>query len=200
MEAKVRQILSQSFIIFTEYGIKSISMDDLSSSMKISKKTLYKYFKNKEDIIEQLFLHYLSEEFTSFWNISSEKNHNAIDLLFDVKTYLISQNNVFTPAISNDLKTVYPHIYKSLQDKIILHAQYIIEKNIALGQAQQLYRTDVSTKNLVYIFSWISLLLQSNHENTVHIEVLVDEIIRLFVHGIANNEGIQRYQSILQSI
>jgi AcrR family transcriptional regulator len=42
--------------LFYAYGLKNISMDELSSKLGISKKTLYTFVKNKEELIEKIFL------------------------------------------------------------------------------------------------------------------------------------------------
>ena len=39
---------------FMKYGIKSVTMDDISKNLFISKKTLYKHFKDKDDIVETI--------------------------------------------------------------------------------------------------------------------------------------------------
>ncbi len=44
-------ILKESFTLFRKYGVKSVSMDDIAHRLSISKKTLYTYFENKEDLL-----------------------------------------------------------------------------------------------------------------------------------------------------
>ncbi|MEM1220215.1 MAG: helix-turn-helix domain-containing protein, partial [Bacteroidota bacterium] len=46
-----RDILSRSKRLFLRYGIRSVTMDDISKEMGISKKTLYQYVDNKADLI-----------------------------------------------------------------------------------------------------------------------------------------------------
>ena len=37
--------------LFTKYGVRSISMDDIARHLSVSKKTLYQHFEDKEDIV-----------------------------------------------------------------------------------------------------------------------------------------------------
>ena len=53
-DPKIRAILDRVIELFYEFGIRNLNMDDISSKLKISKKTLYQYFKSKEDLIEKL--------------------------------------------------------------------------------------------------------------------------------------------------
>jgi TetR/AcrR family transcriptional regulator, cholesterol catabolism regulator len=35
-----------------QYGIRSVSMDDIAANLGISKKTIYHYFKDKDELVE----------------------------------------------------------------------------------------------------------------------------------------------------
>lgn len=37
--------------LFLKYGLRSTSMDDMANHLKVSKKTLYQIFENKEDVV-----------------------------------------------------------------------------------------------------------------------------------------------------
>ena len=52
--SKLKEIIHQVSLLFLEFGIKSMSMDDLASSLRISKKTLYKYVSDKNDLVYQV--------------------------------------------------------------------------------------------------------------------------------------------------
>ncbi|MEA5126561.1 MAG: TetR/AcrR family transcriptional regulator [Proteiniphilum sp.] len=41
------RIIEKAGELFRKYGIKNVSMDEIASSMGISKRTLYENFKNK---------------------------------------------------------------------------------------------------------------------------------------------------------
>jgi len=42
------RIFQQAQILFMQYGLKSVSMDDIANKMGISKKTIYQYYADKE--------------------------------------------------------------------------------------------------------------------------------------------------------
>ena len=44
-----------SLELFKEFGVKSVTMDQISQYCGISKKTLYKYVDNKLDLLHQVF-------------------------------------------------------------------------------------------------------------------------------------------------
>lgn len=51
------ELLENISELFLKYGLRGTSMDDICSHLKISKKTLYQYFSNKDDLVEQIMMH-----------------------------------------------------------------------------------------------------------------------------------------------
>ncbi len=47
------KIINKAKEMFLKLGFKSITMDDIACEMCISKKTIYKYFSNKDTLIEE---------------------------------------------------------------------------------------------------------------------------------------------------
>ena len=51
-EMMKEKIINKAKEMFLRLGFKSITMDDIASEIGISKKTIYKYFSNKDILIE----------------------------------------------------------------------------------------------------------------------------------------------------
>ena len=47
------QIMLTAFDLFSEHGIKNVSMDDIAHSTSMSKRTLYELFEDKETLLMQ---------------------------------------------------------------------------------------------------------------------------------------------------
>ena len=54
MIEKKLDILNRSAGVFLRLGLRSVTMDDLSSELGISKKTLYQYFSDKDSLINAI--------------------------------------------------------------------------------------------------------------------------------------------------
>ncbi len=54
MDEKFAEILFKTGEVFMRYGLKSVTMDDVAREIKVSKKTLYKYVKDKSDLLCQV--------------------------------------------------------------------------------------------------------------------------------------------------
>ena len=57
------EILQTSLQYFLKHGIRKMSNDKLVEILGISTKTLYKYFKNKEDLLEQSLNYYYAQQY-----------------------------------------------------------------------------------------------------------------------------------------
>lgn len=57
VEVKDR-IIRQALKSFADHGIKSVRMDDIANSLKISKRTLYEIFADKETLLTECLLYH----------------------------------------------------------------------------------------------------------------------------------------------
>lgn len=57
-------------------------MDDICSHLKISKKTLYQYFSNKDDLVEQIMMH-RRNNYRTQKDIEELKQHNSVEIHVD---------------------------------------------------------------------------------------------------------------------
>ena len=52
MDNEVKQeLIIKIADVFMRFGVRSVNMDDIARNLSVSKKTLYKYFKDKNDVV-----------------------------------------------------------------------------------------------------------------------------------------------------
>ena len=138
------RIIESALNLFMREGVKTVNMDDISSFMGISKKTLYQYVNNKADLVEKAFRLYQSRILGMISNIQ-EKNENAIDELFkiDEKLCLMLKNR--PPRLINNLKKYYPNVWEILDEIKKKHLFTCITENMDRGKEQGLYRNEVNS-------------------------------------------------------
>jgi len=71
------KIIEKATEMFLKLGFKSVTMDDIANEMCISKKTIYKYFENKEILISE-GTKAVHEKIHDTINTIVSKNFNAI--------------------------------------------------------------------------------------------------------------------------
>ncbi|GAB3297087.1 TetR/AcrR family transcriptional regulator [Hymenobacter humi] len=141
MEIKER-ILNHSATLFLRNGIKSVSMDDIATSMAMSKKTLYKWFENKDQIVlatMELHLDKVQGECASMAGHAA----TAVEEMMRITAWAEQQFSGMHPGIFYDLQKYYPaawNLFAAHKNNFIL-AQ--ISKNLERGMAEGLYRSDL---------------------------------------------------------
>ena len=125
-DSKFVAILDRIVDLFFEFGIRNLNMDDISSHLKISKKTLYQYFKSKEDLIEHLFAY---DSFKWDKKISEIKidEINAIDILIQVSTFIYDEMSRHNPKLKFEMKKYYEPTFNRFMIEKQNHIFYLNE-------------------------------------------------------------------------
>ena len=138
------RIIESALNLFMREGVKTVNMDDISSFMGISKKTLYQYVNNKADLVEKAFRLYQSRILGMISNIQ-EKNENAIDELFEIDEKLCLMLKNRPPRLINNLKKYYPNVWEILDEIKKKHLFTCITENMDRGKEQGLYRNEANS-------------------------------------------------------
>lgn len=186
MKAKIIQKATEMFL---KLGFKSVTMDDIACEMCISKKTIYKYFHNKEVLIAEGTeiihnkIHHVIDQIVA-------KNFNAIEENFEIRKMFKEMFQSADTSPVYQLKKHYPEIYEKLIADEIEDCISVFGNNIKKGISQNLYRYTVDVDSFVKFYS---MLIFSIHESTqLESEVLKLEMQALEYHtrALATPKGI----------
>jgi AcrR family transcriptional regulator len=157
------KIIKKATDMFLKLGFKSVTMDDIACEMCISKKTIYKYFHNKEVLIEEgteaihQKIHTLMDEVVA-------KNHNAIEENFEMRKMFKEMFQSFDHSPAYQLKKHYPEIYAKMIANEIEDCNYMFTQNVLKGIEQGLYRTETDVEAAARFYY---TLIFSINENTL---------------------------------
>ncbi|MDD3005913.1 TetR/AcrR family transcriptional regulator [Flavobacterium sp.] len=157
------KIIKKATDMFLKLGFKSVTMDDIASEMCISKKTIYKYFSNKEKLIEEgtevvhKKIHLLMDNIVA-------QNHNAIVENFQIREMFKQMFQSFDQSPAYQLKKHYPEIYEKTIANEMEDFNQILRLNIVKGINEGLYRENLDIEN--YIKFYYTLIFNIN-ENTM---------------------------------
>ena len=192
-------IVTKAKELFFSYGIKSVSMDDISRKGAISKKTIYKCFEDKNQLIERLVSELLSR-FKSDLEKSSKQGQNAIEELTLASQTTINSISAISPAFFYDLKKFFPGLWQLVEQHSHTVLMPSIANNLKKGINEGLYREDLDiafTTNIriqqitsvVGVDRVISRVSES-HE-------LMLKLTRFYLHAIATARGKQLINNYL---
>lgn len=129
--------------LFRIYGIRSVTMDEISLQLGISKKTLYQSFDDKSELVDEVTKDMLQAS-REMAVISMEKARDAVEEIFLAKESLNTFLSNMIPSILFDLERGYPKSYQRFQDFKYNFLYDLIVKNIEWGQQEGLYREEVN--------------------------------------------------------
>jgi TetR/AcrR family transcriptional regulator, cholesterol catabolism regulator len=199
MDSKER-IVQGSLKQFMQYGFRNVSMDDIARNLGMSKKTLYQYFEDKDELV-QAALEYDIEIDQRDCLICSTTSANAIAEVYNIINVVAQQLGDMNPMVLLEMQKFHPAAFNRFQqhkDGFIL--KMIIE-NLHRGIAEELYREDINVEVLAK-FRLESMMLLFNPEifplsKTYPLHQLMLIIGEHFLYGIATPKGykiIQKHQ------
>ena len=190
MEIKDR-ILHAAAALFMRNGIKSVSMDDIAANMAMSKKTLYKWFANKDEMVHAVMEQHLGETQRDCEHLLKQSS-SAIDELFQMMGWMKQQFADVHPSIFYDLEKFYPLTWRLW----VHHKQeYILAQiidNLRRGMAEELYRADLDVEVLARLrLAQIELAFNADvfPARQFDVQRLQQAILEHFMLGIASLKG-----------
>ncbi|MBC8489652.1 MAG: TetR/AcrR family transcriptional regulator [Bacteroidetes bacterium] len=195
-EKKYKTIIEGAYNIFAENGIRNVSMDDISRSLGISKKTLYRCVENKIDLIRKVFA-YVKDQIFIRMEEMKKMDMNAIDVLLEMSKIANIKHYNINPVISFELQKFYPQVYKEYFDsKKELIINYI-KNNIEKGIKEGLYRQDLNKEVIAHLyFQKIEDIHKTDFfkSENFSFETVFKVMFENHIRGISNQKGIEYFE------
>ena len=194
----LEKILLKAEELFFVNGVKSTTMDDLARALGASKKTLYQFVENKDDLVFKVMDQHLALEIKAVNKITSHSS-NAIEELLTIARHVTGHLKTFNPNILSDMQKYYPQawgLFISYKNTFIYNT---ILENVQKGIAQGLYRDDLHPEIIAKIYGVKSefMLDQNLFPFTSYTIVGVyNEYLKYHIRGIASAEGIKYLEQI----
>jgi len=193
MDPKELQIIDESAKVFMRLGIRSVNMDDIAQHLRISKKTLYQFVKDKNELVSRVVGHICSHHNTRITEIC-ERSYNAIDESFEISTFVASQVGEMHPSIHFDLQKYHPEAWALLQSTEREDIYECVTANMRKGVEEGLYRDDLNIDVVARIY--ISRFdVAFDGELFPKVKYRFDEVIwemfRYHIRGIASDMGLK---------
>jgi AcrR family transcriptional regulator len=192
MQSKER-ILQEAQQLFLHSGPKSMSMDHVASSLGMSKKTLYKWFRNKEALVHSVLNDYLNKLIGAL--PEPHEHANAVDELARLSDCQFTRVH---SSIFYDLKKYYPEswtLWLEFKQNYLLQR---IKLNMQRGVAEGVYQPDVDVDVLAHL-CLAELELAFDAVAFPHTCFALPRVqvacLRHFLTGIVTAQGLQQLQA-----
>ena len=192
------KIINKAKEMFLRLGFKSITMDDIACEMCISKKTIYKYFSNKDALIEESVEMVHKEVHETIDQIVA-KNFNAIEENFEIKRTF---REMFKSAESSpiyQLKKHYPEVYAKALSSQIEVCEKCFRDNIQKGINEGLYRENLDVDNYIKFYYTLIFNINENTASGIEAEELEVKALEYHIRAMATLAGIIELEKHLKN-
>jgi|FLOH01.1.fsa_nt_gi AcrR family transcriptional regulator len=108
-------ILRESIISILQGGVKNFTIDSFAQGLGMAKKTIYKFFPSKENLIEYTLMHYLNNLVVNRTHKLMESDENAAIQFYKVNEIAIQTLKLLSTARVSEIKGKYPSIWKKIE-------------------------------------------------------------------------------------
>jgi TetR/AcrR family transcriptional regulator, cholesterol catabolism regulator len=186
------KLLENIRALFFRFGIKSVTMDDIAKELGISKKTIYQYFKNKDDLVNQIFSSFFKK--TQFEIVAIVgQSENAIEEWIKMSEYHNKFLNGFNPSVIFDARKYYPSCWKQFEKHKLEFMNQLIISNLNRGMTEGFYRKNIDP---VILSRFHIYKMEMLADNTVSEglkksnDSVLNEITEYHLRGVASAQGI----------
>ena len=188
---KEEQIINAARELFKNYGFKKVSMDEIARKAGVTKRTVYKYFASKQDLLK----FFINEELINMKKIiedTEKKNSDFFECVHEcifrllqykhkrkfLKVILEEAEVLKDEKITKEISVIDEQIQKYIKEKLkyAVKEKYIDVANIDIA-ALLIYKMYIAL-----MFDW------SETYKKLDDKVIADSILKFVLNGISRKE------------
>jgi AcrR family transcriptional regulator len=191
MNTEKTHILAHATQLFLDHGFKSVTMDEISSSLGISKKTLYAHFSNKASLVDASVMQVYDTICCGIEHIC-ETSLNPIEELYDIKRKVMDTLKGDKTSPIHQLQRYYPQVHGKVTKMQFDYMQDCIGKNLERGIEQGLY---IPTMDRAFVSRIYFIGMQGIKDLSIFpvrdfpVQQLYDQYLEYHLRGIVTPAG-----------
>ncbi len=193
MEDQKKEIVETALSMYERYGIRSVTMDDVAAEMSISKKTLYKYFTNKADLVHHCGQTLFHKIHSSLMEVYKNAD-SAIDELFAVDEVIWRMMEKHNPGMRFQIRKYYPKTFNHLFEGR--------HQNIERGKREGCFREDADTEVISYLYcSKVESMPEEESALLTHhsMRYISRQALIYHIRGLATPQGLAKLEEKLKT-
>jgi len=188
--------------LFLKYGLRSVSIDDICNELRISKKTFYTHFSQKEELIDSVLTEHNEKRLKKQDSKANPCQFpgNAIDQLMMASAFFSSTKNDRFMNFFYDLNKYYPDIHKRISQHNQEHIREKIRGNILLGIEEGIYRSDFDIEQMarymtLQFTTMSSLSFRDFGKASLRKSLVL--VLDVYFRTLCNRQGLDHYEKLL---
>ena len=190
------ELLQCAITKFTKFGSKHVTLDELATTLGISKKTIYSFFKNKEDLVVASIETLLNEYKEDINRIISENENDPILSVIFIYKRGFEYLKYFKPSFLFGLEKYYPKAFKLFTEFIESLAENTASVLLKKAQSQGdlIESVDIDLLVKIYFFRVDNLLFKDNNLFEIYSEdMLLRHMVIYNLQGVVNTSYQNRF-------
>lgn len=202
-EIEIRnKILKGAEELFMRYGVRSITMDEIARHLGISKKTLYQYFADKDDIVSSTTQEHMIVHQSQYEKIENESKNSVEEL---VKLSFCMRENLkgMNPSLLFDLQKYHQkawNVWVEFKNKTIRES---VVRNLNRGIEQGHFRPEINPE-LLSIVRLETVQLGFNEQlfprDKFNLPDVQMHMLEHFIYGLLTDKGRKLYQKYKDTV
>jgi AcrR family transcriptional regulator len=188
---ELAKILDAAELLFRKYGIRSVTMSDIAAHLGMSKKTLYLYIENKNELVEKILKKYIENE-KLMCNQAADTAEDALQEMFSISIQVQRNIENMNPSLLFDLRKYHFEVWQLFEQHRKEFILSIMKNNLKRGIEEDIYRKDMDTEIIsrihigtINIFSDDELLPPDQFPRPL----LHKEFVLYHLYGIVSEKG-----------
>lgn len=188
--------------MFNKYGSSKVTMEEIAECLSISKKTLYKYFDNKEHLLKEIIHSNKCTTSAFVETLLADESMEFIDKLKEFMKFIATQASRMDGPLITDLMKNHPEFWSDIKEFRNQKAHSNLSRLIQQGIKDGIFRNDVHTE--VMVLGYVGAIhYLMNPETLSDLPISANqafkEIIKILFEGIFTPDGRKKYKNSMKS-
>ena len=185
------RIRQQANELFMQYGLRSVSMDDIANNLGISKKTIYQYYADKDELVNEVVSSIIGQN-QSACEFDRKAADNAVHEIFLAMDLVQELFRSMNPSLLFDMQKYYPGAFKKFSAHKNDYLYGVIKENLLKGIKEEVYRPDIKVEALArFRVEAIILPFHPDFHTKVKLSLaaIEEELTIHFLFGVVSPKG-----------
>jgi AcrR family transcriptional regulator len=190
------RILEKATEKFFSIGYSRVTMDEMADELGMSKKTLYKYFRTKSDLLREIVMQFIQGIIREQDRILSDESLEFEARLVELMRVIARVVGKVSQSFMRDVQRSAPEVWETVEETRQQRIQLIFGRLLSEGQQKGLVRADLNHPFLVFMLSaMIRETLTPNVVSQFSVSfVEAFETVRfVFLGGVLTDRGRERF-------
>lgn len=190
------KVILEAMEAFRRHGIKSIRMDDIANLLKMSKRTLYEIFEDKETLLKECIIYHQQQNQRALEEVVRESK-NVLEVILKCYKGSIEMYHRTNKKFIEEIKK-YPKVY----DMIVNGREKdntIVVNFLKRGVDQGIFRNDINFAIIhALLREQMDMLMNSNVSKQFSFLEVYEAIIFTYLRGIATHKGAEELDDFIR--